>query len=516
MTRALRWVTAAVVAGAGGCGHGGDDHSAITPEELAAHVEALGSEGEEEASAPGSRYDVAAAYVARTLELARVTPGVQEPEGHPGFLQPVPLIRNLVGDGSMLEVTTARGTKRVPEGRRTFLLIAPGKAGQAVPSRPPVFVGNGIHAPEHGVDDLAGLDLAGRPVLMTATPPDPKALAAMPDEVRSLYSDSDAAQYRRMSDLIDRGAAFVLLVPERWLLDEWDAMSAMRRRLDYAPVEQYGGQILQSPIPIVLIHADLVDWLFIGRSYHPISHVGTYGSFEIDGFSIGLEIDVRREPRVTANVLGVVPGDDRTLRDEYVIVSAQLDGASSDDKSVAVEDAAACAALLEVAGAIARERPRRSVLLVFSIVEGGGAWGSLHLMAHLPVPREAVAAAIHVKRVGHPDAPFQTLEAMAAPPALAKEVEGAARRGRLEVTTSSRGVGAFKGTPAEVFLLAGIPSMLVTIREPAMADADEDDDAGSSGLIEATHLLRLLVAETANARSLAEARPKDADVGLAR
>ncbi len=329
-------------------------------------------------------------------------PGASDADGRSRFIQPVPLVRNLVGDGTMLELRIDRGSKRLREGARTFLLVAPGQASPVIQAHTPVFVGNGLYAPEHGVDDFAGLDLRGRPVLVTATPPDSVALARLPEAVGRMYGDPAEAQYRRMRDIIDRGAAAILLVPDRWLVAEWDAMSALRRRLAYGPAEEYPGHILESPIPIALLHGDLVDHLFLGRPYHPISHVGRYGTFELDGVALGLDIDVRREPRVTENVVGILPGRDRRLRDEYVLVSAQLGGHAQNEGrgSSTEEDAAACGALLGAARAVARKPPRRSVLFVLFVAEGGGVLGPLHLLAHPPVPREYIVAAIHVGKVG--------------------------------------------------------------------------------------------------------------------
>lgn len=457
-------------------------------------------------------YDSAASYVARTLERVGVEPGTTGPDARRGFLQPVPLLRSQVGDGTWLEVGKGGITRRIREGKRTFLLVSPGRAGSTFRASAPVFVGRGIHAPEHGVDDLAGLDLTGRPALITATPPDSAELALLPGPVRVMYADPVEAQHRRMADLVARGVAAILLVPERWLAEEWDAIRAMRRRPGYAAVEPYPGFLLESPVPIALLHVDLVDGLFLGRDYHPISHAGRYRPFELDDLEIGLEVDVRREPRVTANVIGSIPGDGRLLKDEYVIVSAQLDGYEGGLPGTLAEDAAACAALLEVARTVARERPKRSVLFVFFIVEAGGVWGSLHLLAHPPVPLGSVVAAIHVGGVGRPGSAFRTLQALASPPALAKEVEEAGRPGSLVVRTGSHGAGGFRGTPSEVFLEAGIPSMLVTI-DGGSGGAFEDPDSGSDGLVRAADILHTLVVETAGAPHLAAVRSADAGGG---
>jgi hypothetical protein len=330
-----------------------------------------------------------------------------------------------------------------------------------------------------------------------------------------VYADPAEAQQRRMRDIIDRGASAILLVPDRWLVAEWDAMSGLRRRLAYGPAEEYPGHILESPVPIALLHADLVDRLFLGRPYHPISHVGRYGTFELGGVALGLDIDVRREPRVTVNVVGILPGRDRTLRDQYVVVSAQLGGLGRDEASSpsAEEDAAACAALLGAAREVARKPPRRSVLFVLFVAEGGGVLGPLHLLAHSPVPRESIVAAIHVGKVGRTEGGSLELEALTSPARLARAIEGADRRGGIEVRTTSHGARSFEGTPSEIFLGAGIPSMLVTIGDTPMPWAPCEEHLESGDLDEATRLLTLLVSETARARALPVESPAALEAG---
>jgi hypothetical protein len=502
---AQRALVAILLAGAlaSGCGRG--DDAARSEERLSTDVEALCAQKGEERVSSGALYDSAAAYAARGLEDAGLVPVVMDSEGAPGFIQPVPLVRNLVGDDTWMELTIGRKTKRLPEGRRTFLLLAPGEADRVMEARPPVFVGNALRAPEYGVDDFAGLDLEGRGVLVTATPPDSEALARYPEPVRDMYRDPGEAQSRRMRDIVERGAAAILLLPDRWMVDEWDVVSTLGSRPVYRPTEPYPGHVLRSPVPVALLHADLVDRLFLGRAYHPISHVGRYRTFELQDLTLRLDIDARREPLVTANVVGVVPGSDRSLRDEYVVVSAQLDGGESDDNGgLASWDAPACATVLEAARMIARKPPKRSVLFVVFIGEEGGIWGSLHLLSHPPVPREAIFASVHIGTGEVSGTDVLSLQVLASPPALAREIKNTAERGEVDLRAISEEIGPFRGTPSEIFVDAGIPSVLVTMGNEWQTQAACRDRLEAGCLLEAARKLRALIDETANARKLKE------------
>jgi hypothetical protein len=551
-TRARRRVwsccacVALLAAGAAACGSSWNGDPAIREDELRAHVAVLAAPRLEGRMPGTAGYDEAAAYARDVLERAGVEPGwlarqdagspdPDEPDdldapqapGHPAtgtgpgtpdYFQTLSMVRNRVGPGTVLELRSdrsprpdrtgrpERGLERLPHGRRTFLFLAAGNDGTGMPqARPPVFVGRALHDPEDGVDDLAGLDLRGRAVLLTASPPDSAELAGLPAHLRTLYGDRRSAQLRRLRDVVARGAAALLLLPDRWLVDDWDEVSARERRLDYAPVERYTGRAPGTPVPAAILHADLVDRLFLGRGYHPISHAGRYHTFELDDISLRLVLDIRREPFTTANVIGLVPGRDASLRHEYVLVSAPLDGEGRDGDRVfnGPGRAAACAALLEAAAAIAHDPPRRSVLFVLLTAEAGGRWGSSHLRAHPPVPADDLVAAIHVERVGAERPHDGDIEAFAAARLveLARGVRVGGRPGRLSVRGVSELPDAFAGTAAETFDRAGIPSVLLTDGElpehPARGAGAADVDVPR--LRAATRLLRALVVEVADA-----------------
>lgn len=504
--RAARASVAVLLAGAlaSGCGGGADSARAGR---LSADVEKLCAWGGQAETPAGAAYDSAAAYAALRLEDAGLAPGVKDSEGTPGFIQPVPLVRNLVGAKTTMELKIGRKAKKLPESRRTFLLLAPGNAGHTMKALPPVFVGNAIHAPEYGVDDFAGLDLSGRGVLVTATPPDSETLARYPQPVREMYKDPGEAQSRRMRDIVDRGAAAIILLPDRWLVDQWDAVSTLGSRPMYQPTEPYPGHVLRSPVPVALLHADLVDRLFLGRAYHPISHIGHYRTFELEDVTLRLDVDVRREPLMTANVVGVVQGSDRSLRNEYVVVSAQLDAShpGGDDGSPSSWDAPACATLLEVARMVRKKPPKRSVIFTVFVGEEGGTWGSIHFLAYPPVPPEAIVASIHIGSGEVLGRGGLSLKAIASAPTLAGEIKDAAHREDVDLRAASPEVGRFKGTPSEIFINGGIPSLLVTMGNERLTGPPCRDRLAPKCLLEAAMTLNTFVHETANARRLKEA-----------
>ncbi len=107
----------------------------------------------------------------------------------------------------------------------------------------------------------------------------------------------------------------------------------------------------------------------------------------------------------TANVLGLLPGSDPSLKDEVVLYSAHHDhlGIGEPDKTGdkiyngAVDNATGCAQLLAMARAFTElpQPPKRSILFAFVAAEEQGLLGSEYLAAHPPLPAGKIAANIN-------------------------------------------------------------------------------------------------------------------------
>ncbi len=125
--------------------------------------------------------------------------------------------------------------------------------------------------------------------------------------------------------------------------------------------------------------------------------------------SVQLSADLGVETLAAPNVLGIVAGRDRRLRDEYVLVSAHMDGLGVgqpvDGDSIyngADDNASGTAAVLEVAEAMAAlERPpRRSVVFLCVSGEEKGLLGSTWFVDHPPIPLSRIVANLNIDMIG--------------------------------------------------------------------------------------------------------------------
>lgn len=121
----------------------------------------------------------------------------------------------------------------------------------------------------------------------------------------------------------------------------------------------------------------------------------------------------RRIERVSwaPNVIGLIQGSDSILRNEYVVVTAHLDGlgqargAPPGPRSVlngADDNASGVAAIVQAARAIAGAavKPRRSVIVVAVSGEERGLWGSDAFAMSPPVQSSAIVANVNLDMVG--------------------------------------------------------------------------------------------------------------------
>lgn len=105
------------------------------------------------------------------------------------------------------------------------------------------------------------------------------------------------------------------------------------------------------------------------------------------------------------NVIGILPGADPVLKNEYVVLSAHLDHVGTDPKRAgdnifngAMDNASGVATMLETARAFAesRQRPRRSILFVALAGEEMGLLGSSHLARNPVVGSGKIVADVNL------------------------------------------------------------------------------------------------------------------------
>ena len=111
------------------------------------------------------------------------------------------------------------------------------------------------------------------------------------------------------------------------------------------------------------------------------------------------------------NLIGIVRGGDRAVRQEVVVVGAHYDhvgiGPAVEGDSIyngADDDGSGVVAVLEAARQIARgPAPRRTIVFLLTTAEEHGVLGTFHYVAHPVIPLSETVADLQVEMIGRPD-----------------------------------------------------------------------------------------------------------------
>ena len=130
--------------------------ASAAPEAWWSHVTTLAHDSMRGRETASPEHRKAADYVAAAFARAGLTPG-----GTEGFLQPVRLVRRRVIEPRS-SLALVRGGTSEPLAFGTEATINLRSSGTGSVEAPLVFVGYGLRAPEHGIDDFDGVDLRGK------------------------------------------------------------------------------------------------------------------------------------------------------------------------------------------------------------------------------------------------------------------------------------------------------------------------------------------------------------------
>jgi Zn-dependent M28 family amino/carboxypeptidase len=186
------------------------------------------------------------------------------------------------------------------------------------------------------------------------------------------------------------------------------------------------------------------------------------------------KLDLKSEvKRVSApNVVGILPGSDPKLRDQYVVYSAHWDhlGIGAPNKNGdtiyngAVDNATGVAAVLAIAEAFASlpaaQRPRRSSLFLFPTAEEQGLLGAEWYSKHPVVPLNKTAANVNLDSMNVLGPTHDFIPLGAERSSLKAVVEAVARERGLRVSPDARPEqGSFFRSDHFPFAKVGVPSI---------------------------------------------------------
>lgn len=356
------------------------------------HVAALAGDDKEGRLTGSPGFDRAAAYVIAQLRALGLAPA-----GSDGFFQPVELIEQRFDYAASSAALTRNGVT-TPLATPAQLYLRASYPMPATVAAPLVFAGYGLSLPEAGYDDLAGLDVRGK-VVVWISAAGPKAIPG------ALKSDARSSLARLLAE---RGAVGMIAVTTPRLTEipwERQVRLASQRYMFLADPA-----LREVPAPFMAGNFDpaQAELLFAG-SPHTFAELAALADaaqplpkFDLPA-RFGAKIATVSQPVHGRNILARLPGRDPTLSAENVILSAHLDGLGVGEPiqgdaiyNGAFDNAVGVATVIEVARALKRSPPRRSVLFAIVTAEEKGLLGSRYFAARPSVPRASLVADVNL------------------------------------------------------------------------------------------------------------------------
>jgi hypothetical protein len=181
-----------------------------------------------------------------------------------------------------------------------------------------------------------------------------------------------------------------------------------------------------NPLLTMSLNSQIFTKLLEGTSRDPVAILAAGGQKEtLPSFDIPARLHIRlhltQRTYRSPNVLAVLPGTDPTLKNEYIVIAAHLDGygygtAVQGDKlyNGALDDAAYVALLIQFADDVHRQHRmlKRSILFCAFTGEEKGLLGSNYFVDHSTVPVAQLAADINLDQL-RPLFPLHILTALA-------------------------------------------------------------------------------------------------------
>lgn len=259
-----------------------------------------------------------------------------------------------------------------------------------------VFVGFGLDAPEHGVDDLSARDLDGKIVVIMSGVPtglSPTVSAQLEAGKLARLSETGAAGYVRVYSKAG----------ERRL-----SYNRLKRARDFAGMAWINASgEAQSTFGTIACSATLnpavTEKFFRGApySYEQLRQMADSGRRQLPGFEWKARVSIEAQNRFDAssspNLLAKLPGSDPVRDRETIVLLAHLDHLGTDSEgrvfNGAYDNAFGAAILLEVAKDLAKGPAlNRTVLFAFTTGEEKGLIGADYLANHFPDGLKPIAA----------------------------------------------------------------------------------------------------------------------------
>lgn len=354
--------------------------------------------------------DVAALYI--KTNLMRL--GLKPMPGTGDYLQKIPMVSGKIDrKETYLEANDANGQVMLKSD--SVFILQPVSESMTV-SGNVVFIGYGYQNGETGYDDLKGLDLKDKIVLVMTRNPE------MVKDGKTIKFINNEMEMAKMNAIFSQQPKALLYVydPANSVRDFYhsgfaDLIPASFTSLKDDSPEQQPGDFL-----FLFINQHTADGLLkptglnLAQMQEKINSTGKPVSEEVKDLTVTLRVGLERDDFTACNVVGMIEGSDPVLKNECVVYTAHFDHEGVDEKGEvyngADDNASGSMGLLEIAEAFnnLKNKPLRSIVFAWVNGEEKGLLGSQFYTEHPVFPMKNTLVDINLDMIGRSVMPSDT------------------------------------------------------------------------------------------------------------
>ena len=369
-------------------------YNSINEANLKSHIYFLASDYMNGRVATTPEYAVAAQYVAAQFAAAGVKPLATANGGTNGYFQGLPFARTAYNDKMTLTVIR-KGSETSLAHKSDYKILMGGPLN--LEKKELVFVGYGIEEPGENWNDFKDLDLKDKVVVCLTGAPMKDGQPVFPKAIHDKYTGRRGYFFKAFGGMNGKGVAGIIMVdPDGTSGMAFDEVSSA---FNSEKTSYLGGQrnnpMSQRP-SVYLAKPDFLDLVMPGKKKNKPQH--------LDGTYLTSRIDIIREDTLYSNnVIGIVPGTDELLRNEYIIVGGHLDHVAPQRGQAcngADDNASGSAGVMEIAKAVAMNPCKRTVVFVAWSGEEMGLLGSAFFLKSGIIPKENIKFNLNMDMIG--------------------------------------------------------------------------------------------------------------------
>jgi Zn-dependent M28 family amino/carboxypeptidase len=412
----------------------------VGPERIRAHVRFL-SDDLLEGRGTGQRGgDIAAEYIATQFALYGL-----KPAGDNGtYMQKVPMVGITPQPATTFALVPAKGGANDLKPLDQYVAYDQTQQPQSDVNAEIVYVGYGIEASEYNWDDYKGTDVKGKVLLMLVNEPSS-------DDVK-FFKGKALTYYGRWTYKYEqaarKGAVGAILIHRTDMASyPWEVVRNSNSgeksflKLDGTPKLKVAAWIQLDVAKQFAASSGMdIDKMMTdaqSRDFHPVA------------LSVKLKARMvsKIRPFESNNVIAILTGSDRKLKDEAVMYTAHYDHLGIRPEmpgdniyNGANDNATGCGILLELAHvfSLAAQKPRRSILFASVTAEEQGLLGSEYLGKHPPIPASKIALDLNYDDVPPLGAPEEAEVSGSERTTFYPTVQALAKEFRLNIRPDSR------------------------------------------------------------------------------